>query len=367
MLAIQKIAKNANIDLENDIHIHNNMVYDQIIKDGSLGLGESYMDGYWDADNLDELFYKIGKAKLSAEDISFSDKIYLLYNWLYGCILNHQSIEKSKQVAYEHYDLGNEFYATMLDKRMIYSCGYWRNVTNLEEAQENKCRLICEKLKLKSGMKVLDIGCGWGGLAYYMAQEYGVKVVAITISEEQYKYAQSNNGHSEITYRLSDYRELKDELAGYDAVVSVGMFEHVGYQNYKEFFEIVNNVLKDDGLFLLHTIVGNKTRFVGDQWITKYIFPNSLLPSLKQITESSENLFIVEDIHNFGTDYDLTLMEWFKRFDQQYDKDKSDRFYRMWKYYLLSCAGMFRARRIQLCQTVFSKGTVNGYISLREI
>lgn len=366
MSTIQRLATLAGIELGKDVQIHNEECYNQIIRDGSLGLGESYMQGCWDADNLDDFFYKIARSKLSSEYISFSDKVYLALNWIYGCIFNHQSIEKSKQVAVEHYDLGNDFYAKMLDQRMIYSCGYWqRNARTLECAQEDKCQLICEKLQLKSGMKVLDIGCGWGGLAKYMAQKYKVEVVGVTISEQQYNYAKTENADPQVIYRLCDYRELKNEVQQYDAIVSVGMFEHVGEPNYALFFDIVNKLLKDDGLFLLHTIVNNISQTVGDQWISKYIFPNSILPSLKQIMGSSESLLVPEDVHNFGSDYDRTLMEWYKRFDAQYEGNKSGRFYRIWKYYLLSCAGMFRARRIQLCQVVFSKGKLGVYPSIR--
>ena len=365
MFTIKRLAEQAGIVFDRDLKINNNDVFNRVLRSGTLGLGESYVEELWDCDNLDNLFYNIGKAGISSEDISYNDKFYLLYNWLLTFLWNPQSIENSKQVALQHYDLGNDFFSKMLDKRMIYSCAYWKSATNLDDAQSDKCRLICQKLNLSPGMTVLDIGCGWGGLAYYMAHEYNVNVVAITISEEQFKYACDKNSHHNVTYELCDYRLLNRKNQQFDAIVSVGMFEHVGYQNYREFFKIVNTVLKDDGLFLLHTIVGNKSRTSTDQWIAKYIFPNSMLPSFKQIMESSEGILIAEDVHNFGQDYDRTLMEWFYRFDTSCDGKRDTPFYRMWKYYLLSCAGMFRARRIQLSQTVFSKGKIGGYTAVR--
>ncbi len=238
---------------------------------------------------------------------------------------------------------------------MNYSCGYWREAKTLDEAQVAKLDLICKKLKLKPGMTVLDIGCGWGSLAKFAAEKYKVKVVGVTVSKEQAKLARELCTGFDITIRLQDYRDLKEK---FDRVVSVGMFEHVGYKNYKEFMEVVNRSLKDDGLFLLHTIGGNKSVKHNDPWIEKYIFPNSMLPSVNQITKATEDIFILRDWHNFGGDYDKTLMAWHKNFNESWDKIKNnydERFRRMWNYYLLILAGAFRAHRFQLWQIVFSK------------
>jgi cyclopropane-fatty-acyl-phospholipid synthase len=254
----------------------------------------------------------------------------------------------------------------MLDKNMIYSCAYWKNAETLEQAQENKCKLICEKLYLKPGMKILDIGCGWGGLALYAAKNYGVEVIGVTISQEQAEYAREITKDYPVEIRLQDYREI-DEL--FDRIVSVGMFEHVGVKNYKTFMNTAHTLLKDGGLLLLHTIGSNSSLTYGDPWITKYIFTNGMLPSVEQIARASQGLFVMEDWHNFGADYDKTLMAWNENFEKNWPLLQSkygDRFYRMWKYYLLSCAGVFRARGIQLWQIVFSKsGVLSGYHSIR--
>ena len=254
----------------------------------------------------------------------------------------------------------------MLDKRMIYSCAYWKKcgdlpeAKNLDEAQEHKLEMICRKLQLKEGDRVLDIGCGWGGLLKYMAEKYNIKGVGVSVSKEQIKYANEHKGDLDLEFRLCDYRDVKEK---FDKVVSVGMFEHVGYKHYKEFMKVVNRCLKDDGLFLLHTIGSLKSVKSCDPWINKYIFPNSMLPSLKQISEAAEGLFVIEDIHNFGYEYYPTLMSWYKNFVNSWDelKDKYDeRFFRMWKFYLLSSAALFKARINQVWQIVFSKNGVKG-------
>lgn len=351
-----------------DITVHNEDLYACVLNEGSVGLGESYMKGWWDCDALDQFFFKILNADL---DKQISQNWSMLFDLVCAKIFNFQSKDRAFEVGEKHYDIGNNLYENMLDDRMIYSCGYWKNAKNIDEAQENKLDLICKKLNLKPGMKLLDIGCGWGGLACYAAEKYGVQVVGITISKEQLKYAQDNcrNLHDKllkVDFRLQDYRDLNEK---FDRIVSVGMFEHVGYKNYKEFMQVVNRCLKDDGLFLLHTIGGNFSNSSGDAWINKYIFPNGMLPSVNQISAASEGLFVMEDWHNFGSDYDKTLMSWFDKFDNNWNKIKqnyNDQFYRMWKYYLLSCAGLFRARNAQLWQIVFSKnGQIGGYNSVR--
>jgi cyclopropane-fatty-acyl-phospholipid synthase len=254
----------------------------------------------------------------------------------------------------------------MLDKRLVYSCGYWRNARTLNQAQESKLDLICRKIGLKRGMKVLDIGCGWGSFVKYAAEKYGASVVGITVSREQVALARDSCKGLPVQIRLQDYRDL-DET--FDHVVSVGMFEHVGYKNYQAFMKCVHKCLKDDGLFLLHTIGNNTSVKAPEPWTHKYIFPNGLLPSIKQIGAAIEGLFIMEDWHNFSADYDKTLMAWHRNFMKSWDKIKSnydERFYRMWRYFLLSNAGAFRARKNQLWQVILSKrGVEGGHISIR--
>jgi cyclopropane-fatty-acyl-phospholipid synthase len=254
----------------------------------------------------------------------------------------------------------------MLDKQMAYSCGYWRDAGNLDEAQENKLDLICRKLGLQPGTKVLDIGCGWGSLAKYAAEKYKAEVVGITVSQEQVDLARKICGGLPVEIKLMDYRDIRGQ---FDRIVSVGMIEHVGYKNYRTFMEVTHRCLQGDGLFLLHTIGSNKSRTSVDPWINKYIFPNGMLPSIKQLGSAIEGLFVMEDWHNFSADYDKTLMAWDGRFEDSWEKLKSkydEGFHRMWRYYLLSCAGSFRARKNQLWQIVLSKrGISGGYQSLR--
>lgn len=353
-----------------DIQINHSDFYKRVLRESSLGLGESYMDGWWDVKKLDELCYRLLSASLDEKVKSMN----ILIHYWGAQLVNHGRKSKAFEVGEKHYDLGNELFQKMLDKRMAYSCGYWKEAHNLDEAQEAKLDLICQKLNLKPGMKVLDIGCGWGSFCKYAAENYGVEVVGITVSKEQVDYAIADCKGLPVKIILQDYRDLKNEaLLGkdmfFDRVVSVGMFEHVGYKNYKTFMSTVHNLMKEDSLLLLHTIGANKSVVTNEPWSNKYIFPNSHLPSIKQIGGAAEGLFVMEDWHNFGAHYDKTLMAWFENFDASWDQLKSsydERFYRMWKYYLLSSAGSFRARNVQLWQIVFSKkGIPLGYPSIR--
>ena len=346
-----------------DMTIHNPKLYSRILQQGSLGLGEAYMDGWWDSPSLDQFFYKLLRAELDKK-VTLSWPV--LFSILKAKLINLQSKDRAFEIGEHHYDLGNDLFTLMLDKHMIYSCGYWKNAKNIDDAQEKKLDLICQKLQLKPGMSMLDIGCGWGGLAYWAAKNYGVKVTGITVSKEQAKFAQEFCKDLPVKIIVQDYRDLNKT---FDRIASVGMFEHVGCKNYKEFMHVAHRCLKDDGLFLLHTIGGDTSVSSSDPWIGKYIFPNSMLPSVAQISNTIEGLFTMEDWHNFSADYDKTLMAWFDRFNNSWDTLKSkydDRFYRMWKYYLLSCAGLFRARKIQLWQIVLAKnGVPGGYDSIR--
>jgi cyclopropane-fatty-acyl-phospholipid synthase len=346
-----------------DIKVHDDKFYDVVLSHGSLGLGESYMDGWWDCETLDELFLRILSYGLEGK---IRQNPGLLLQVILASLFNMQSRSRAFQVGERHYDLDNELFQNMLDRRMNYSCGYWNSAQTLDQAQENKLDLICRKLGLRPGMKILDIGCGWGGFASYAAEKYRVKVTGITVSREQLEFSNAVCSGLPVEIRLQDYRALDDT---FDHVVSVGMFEHVGYKNYREYMRIVHRCLKHDGLFLLHTIGGNKSVTSTDPWINKYIFPNGMLPSIKQIGAAIEGLFVMEDWHNFSADYDTTFMAWHSNFERSWPELKekySQRFYRMWKYYLLSCAGSFRARSNQLWQIVLSKnGVPGGYTSLR--
>ena len=340
-----------------DLQIKHSDFFKRVLQQGSLGLGESYMDGWWECERLDIFFNNVLRAGLETQLPShLKDTLRIATARLF----NLQSKKRAWIVGKEHYDLGNDLFSRMLDPTMQYSCGYWKEATTLEQAQQDKLRLICEKLQLKPGMRVLDIGCGWGGLAHFMAHHYGVSVVGVTISAEQQKMAQARCEGLDVTILLQDYRDLRDQ---FDRIVSVGMFEHVGPKNYRTYFEVVDRNLKPDGLFLLHTIGSQKTDHHVDPWIDKYIFPNGCLPSVRQIANASEAHFVMEDWHNFGADYDTTLMAWHERFLAAWPEiadNYSERFKRMFSYYLNACAGAFRARDIHLWQVVFSHGVENG-------
>lgn len=340
-----------------DIQVHDPRFFKRVLQQGSLGLGESYVEGWWDCPQLDTFFQRLLNAHLDEQRPS---RLSDLARIALARITNPQSKKRAWQVGKVHYDLGNDLFSKMLDPYMQYSCGYWKHADTLSDAQQHKLALICEKLQLKPGMVLLDIGCGWGGLAMYAAQHYGVTVHGITISAEQKAYVESRCSGLDIHILLQDYRDLREQ---YDRIVSVGMFEHVGPKNYASYFDAVDRCLKPDGLFLLHTIGSNKTGHSVDPWINKYIFPNGCLPSAKQIAHASEPHFVMEDWHNFGSDYDKTLMAWYSRFSEAWPQladNYSSEFRRMFSYYLNACAGAFRARNIQLWQVLFSRGVEDG-------
>lgn len=323
---------------------------------GNLGFGEAYMNGAWEVDELDEFFYKLLSGKIPDQ----IKPTKILPHILKTKYLNRQTEKRAWEVGKSHYDLGNRFYGAMLDSRMTYTCGYWKDASNLEEAQLAKLDLICRKLQLQPGMRLLDIGCGWGSLMAYAAEHYGVEAVGMTISKEQVEWATAKYPHLKLDFRLTDYREIDEK---FDRIVSVGMFEHVGSKNHRTFMEVAHRCLNPGGLFLLHTIGRNLRNSYPDPWIDKYIFPNGELPSLGQIGDAVDELFVVEDLHNFGADYDKTLLAWCRNFEAawpEFQAELGERFYRMWRYYLLSCAGAFRARNIQLWQWVLAKDGVKG-------
>ena len=343
-----------------DIQVHNELFYSRVLSGKSLGLGESYMDGWWDCESLDQFCYQMLRGRIDKQ-VKVKNPAFLAHV-LKAYFLNAQSKKRAYIVGEEHYDTGNDLFSLMLDQRMNYSCGYWENADNLDQAQINKLDLVCRKLHLKPGMKVLEIGCGWGGFAKYAAENYGVSVHGVTVSKEQMDFAERSCIGLETKFEMKDYRELNTK---YDAIVSIGMFEHVGYKNYRNYMEVAQRCLEGEGLFLLHTIGRNTPSRSTDPWTNKYIFPNGMIPSPAQISKSLQGLFVVEDWHNFGQYYDPTLMAWNENFQKNYEslKDKYDqRFKRMWQYYLLMCAGTFRARRNQLWQLVLSKkGLMGGY------
>ncbi len=335
-----------------DVQVKDERVFSRWLTETEMGLGESYMDGWWECDALDEMINKILRAHLEQKvKRNLKTALFILTTKLF----NQQTKTKSQEVGRKHYDLGNELFQNMLDPYMNYSCAYWKKAVNLNEAQEAKMDMICKKLELKPGMKVLDIGCGWGGFAKYAAEKYGVEVLGVTISEKQAEFAQEACKDLPVEIRLQDYREIQGQ---FDAILSIGFFEHVGYKNYNTYMQLVDRCLTDEGISLLHTIGNNISITYVNGWTNKYIFPNGMLPSIAQIAKAAEKFFVIEDLHNFGPYYDKTLMAWVANFEKAWPKLKSmydERFYRMWRYYLLSSAGGFRSRFNQLWQFVMTK------------
>ncbi len=337
-----------------DMQVHDPITYSEILSKWSLGMGESYMNGYWDCKKLDQMLTKLLRCDLNMHVQGIAKARFAL-EVLRARLINLQSKSRSFQVGKEHYDIGNDVFELMLDPQMMYSCGYWEHANTLAEAQEHKLELICKKLQLKPGERLLEIGCGWGGLAAYAAKNYGVEVLGITVSKEQQQLAIERCQGLPVQIELIDYRDL---VGQFDKIVSVGMFEHVGEKNYLIYFQTVNSLLSDDGLFLLHSIGSDVTISRTDPWIDRYIFPNGKIPSPMEVGRSIEGIFLIEDWQNFGQDYDKTLMAWHENFTknwQQISSKYDQRFYRMWTYYLLSCAAYFRSRQGQLWQIMLSK------------
>lgn len=350
-----------------DLQLHDHRFHARVLAQGSLGLGESYTDGWWDARSLDGLLCRLMQARVDERVHGIGAAI----DALRARLLNLQSGRRSFEVGERHYDLGNDLYAAMLGARMVYSCGYWRQATDLDAAQEAKLDLACRKLGLEPGMRLLDIGCGWGEMLRFAARRYGVEGVGVTISREQAGYARERCAGLPVEIRLQDYRELDEP---FDRIVSIGMFEHVGVRNYRTYFEVARRCLRDDpatggGLFLLHTIGGARSRNRTDPWIARYIFPNSMLPSAVQVAEAVEGRFVIEDWHNFGADYDLTLQAWRDNIEAAWDSLPArydERFRRMWRFYLAGAMASFRVRRNQLWQLVLSpRGVPGGYLAPR--
>jgi cyclopropane-fatty-acyl-phospholipid synthase len=339
-----------------DIQLHSPDVLERIVSRGSLGLGESYMDGDWDAERLDEFFTHLLRARLDREVKPLS----LLLPVLRERVFNRQNPRRAWQVGERHYDLGNDFYQSMLGPSMTYTCGYWKNADTLDQAQEAKLELICQKLRLKPGMRLLDIGCGWGGFMAYAAARHGVECVGVTVSREQAAFARQRHPDPRLEFRLQDYRGIEGQ---FDAIASIGMFEHVGKKNYRTFMRVVRSCLADDGVFLLQTIGKNERAGITDPWIEKYVFPNGEIPAINHISDAMDGLLVTEDLHNFGADYDKTLMAWHSNFEAAWSRFADalgERFHRRWRYYLLSCAGAFRARDLQLWQWTLSKQGIHG-------
>jgi cyclopropane-fatty-acyl-phospholipid synthase len=336
-----------------DIHVHDDRLYARIFREKNLGLGEAYMDGWWDCERIDEMLCRLLRSGIEGK---IAGNVRLLLRTVPWLLLNLQSEERAREIAERHYDLGNDLFFSFLDPYKQYSCGYFEGTDELDQAQLNKLALICAKLELSQNDHLLDVGCGWGGLARYAAERTGCTVTGVNISKEQLSFARDFCHGLPVRFLDCDYRAITGR---FDKIVSVGMFEHVGVKNYRAFFEVAHRCLKETGVFLLHTIGTNTSgKGGGDPWIEKYIFPNSMLPSLAQIAQAAEGLFVIEDVHNLGPHYDRTLLAWIANFRRAWPalQGKYDeRFRRMWDYYLLCCAGVFRSRTAQLWQVVMTR------------
>jgi cyclopropane-fatty-acyl-phospholipid synthase len=346
-----------------DIHVHDQRFFSRVLASGTLGFGESYMDGWWDCDALDEMCCRAIRAGLEKR---FAFRLANVWALLTAVLVNQQTPRRSRKVGRVHYDLSNDFFQAMLDPNMQYSCALFAEGDDLASAQLRKLDWICQRLRLRPGLRLLDIGCGWGGLARYAASYYGCHVVGITLSQEQFRYAQDWCRGLDMEIQLRDYREITER---FDRVVSVGMVEHVGHKNYRTYMRAAARSLGENGLFLCQGICGNVSRFHVDPWIERYIFPNSVLPSLAGLARAAEGVFIVEDIKNIGPNYDPTLLAWeenfrcaWPRFADRY----GERFRRMWRFYLLSCAGAFRARSLQVFSILFSKEATANVSRVRD-
>ncbi len=337
-----------------DMQVHHPRLYRRLLSEWSLGVGEAYMDGDWDCERLDLFFERILRADLESRAMGLV-RLKLAASLVPYMLVNRQRRGRAFVVGERHYDIGNDLFERMLDSRMVYSCGYWERAQDLEEAQFHKLEMICRKLELRPGQTLLDIGCGWGGLARHAAKHHGVKVTGITVSREQQALAQARCAGLPVDIVLQDYRDLRGR---FDRIVSVGMFEHVGPKNYATYFETAHRLLEPEGLFLLHTIGLDHATPRTDPWIEKYIFPGGKLPSVHEVALGFEPWFVLEDWQNFGADYDRTLMAWHQRFETSWPQiaDRyGERFHRMWRYYLLCCAGFFRSRQGQLWQLVLTR------------
>ena len=363
---VQSLLAQADVRLDGprpwDLQVRRPRFFTRVLAQGSLGLGEGYMDGDWDSADLDGLLTRLLDARLDRR----IGGIAATLDGARARLQNLQTRARSREVGRRHYDLGEDLYAAMLGPEMIYSCGYWRGADgavapDLASAQRAKLDLVFRKLGLRPGQRVLDIGCGWGGALRQAAEDYRVAGVGVTISGHQARHAQAACAGLPVEIRLQDYRDLRER---FDHAFSIGMFEHVGVDNYRRYFETVHRCLDDDGLFVLHTIGRNRSVRHTDPWIARYIFPNSMLPSPAQVATAVEGLFVIEDWHNFGADYDLTLQAWRRNIEAAWPRltGYDERFRRMWRYYLAASMAIFRCRRAQLWQLVLSpRGVPGGY------
>jgi len=343
-----------------DIRVNRERLYRRALR-GSLGFGEAYINGDWDCEALDELFRRLLSANTQKRPLIRAARAV---KSLQARLMNLQTRRRSRAVAEEHYDLDHRMYALFLGPWNQYTCCFFDGTDDLERAEIAKLEMLCDKLELRAGDRLLDIGCGWGGFAKYAARTRGCEVTGISLSDAQIRYATEYTRGLPVTIRRLDYRDLPESgLAPFDKISIVGMIEHVGYKNYAELLGIVHDMLKPDGLFLLHTIGNNERSTVVDPWIEKYIFRNSMAPAMSHLADASEGRFVIEDWENYGHHYVPTLQAWYERFNANWDRIRTlitarpfdERFRRMWNYYLMSSKAAFDVEHLHLWQLVMTR------------
>ena len=324
-------------------------LYHKLVFNPELNAGEAYMDGrmsFEDSTLRDFLtLFSLNRLSLSSYPLQ---KVLRRVSRMFKKGQQANPIGKAQQNVAHHYDLGNDFYKLFLDEGLQYSCAYFTNDDNtLEQAQRNKLRLLAAKLNLSPGLKILDIGCGWGDLALYLARLADVEVVGVTLSKEQFELANARARKAgldnRVRFELKDYRKVEDR---FNRIVSVGMFEHVGVHHYGEFFGKINELMDDDGLALIHSIGHMSPPGTASPWLRKYIFPGAYSPALSEVFEVVEqNSLWVTDLEFLRLHYAKTLAHWAQRFEANRDKVEAmydARFARMWEFYLISAEMMFR-------------------------
>jgi cyclopropane-fatty-acyl-phospholipid synthase len=309
------------------------------------------VDGQWDTGALDELTARLIRAGARRPALGWRTALHVAA----ARVWNLQSAVRARRSVERHYDLGNDLYQAMLGETLAYTCAYWKWAGDLDEAQRAKLDLICRKLGLQPGMKVLELGCGWGTFARHAAETYGAHVTGYTVSREQVALGTELCRGLPVELHLADYRSA---CGTYDAVVSIGMIEHVGPKNHRLYMETVDRCLRPGGIAFVHSIGSNRSQVLIDAWFHRYVFPNAAIPSLAQLTAAMDGIFVAEDVHNIGPHYDRTLMAWSRNFERAWPTLRArygERFRRIWRYYLLSSAGAFRARFMQLYQIVMTR------------
>lgn len=336
-----------------DIQVADQRFFRTVLTQGSLGLGEAYLRGWWTCNDLEELSYRLIRSGLYKTSLLLPQPV--LANLLHATI-NQQSKEKSLRVAVQHYSLGNDVFLDFLGRHHLYSCGYFKDTDDLDVAQRQKLEKVCRLLDLRPGDRVLDVGGGWGEFARYAATQHGCEVTSINIADEQIKFAREYCKDASVEIRRCDYRDVTGR---FDKIVVMAMLTHVGYKNYRGFMEVMDRCLEPGGLMLVESVGGHKSRKDCEPWINRYIFPGGVVPSLEQFDRAVAGLFARKALDEFGSSYVHTLRAWHRNFVQAWPAHRSrydDRMRLMFEYFFLTVAGAFRAGYLLHWHLLFQKG-----------